>query len=520
MRARLALLLSAAAIAACGRGEVCAVASDCRSGEVCAQHRCTGPCNDAHDCADGELCRDGACVLPDGGVSPPARDGGVREDAGVRADAGRRDAGPSDGGVVDAGACGPGTHPGGDGSCVPEGTCAAGYALGFLDEDADGAGGAATPDCVSLTSPPPGFAVVGGDCDDADGDAWSLQAFWRDADGDGWTSTQDEVCAGATAPPGYLTARRPPPTASVFGAQASSEENGEFGDEPWSSSSSARKLSSGQFAATISGMSSNELSDYLVVVDHALDVPSTSTVTGIEVHVYRRGTSGALEDVSVRLVVGGQLLGADRARPGAWSSVDEEAVYGGPSDTWGLSPSVADVTSPDFGAALAVRRVPGTLGNAAGAVDFVSVWVFTDDGADCDDGEPTLFLPRTAFVDEDDDDYGADGAPPACLGVPLLPAGFSDRAGDCFDQNAQARPRQSSYFTADRGDGSHDYDCDGAETRQQLARVTSCTQDVDAGTCTQTTASVTEAPCGDPNDVGACDATCTLLSSQRATACR
>jgi hypothetical protein len=33
---------------------------------------------------------------------------------------------------------------------------------------------------------------------------------------------------------------------------------------------------------------------------------------------------------------------------------------------------------------------------------------------------------------------------------------------DCYDQNAEARPGQTEYFTVHRGDGSFDYNCNGS----------------------------------------------------------
>lgn len=36
---------------------------------------------------------------------------------------------------------------------------------------------------------------------------------------------------------------------------------------------------------------------------------------------------------------------------------------------------------------------------------------------------------------------------------------------DCYDNNANAHPGQTSYFSTDRGDGSYDYNCDGSQTK-------------------------------------------------------
>ena len=38
---------------------------------------------------------------------------------------------------------------------------------------------------------------------------------------------------------------------------------------------------------------------------------------------------------------------------------------------------------------------------------------------------------------------------------------------DCYDSNANAKPGQSTYYTASRGDGSFDYNCDSSTTKRR-----------------------------------------------------
>lgn len=67
------------------------------------------------------------------------------------------------------------------------------------------------------------------------------------------------------------------------------------------------------------------------------------------------------------------------------------------------------------------------------------------------------------YRDADGDGYGD---PAATVTACLEPPGYVTRAGDCYDGNADAKPGQTATFDAHRGDGSFDYDCDGAETLQ------------------------------------------------------
>lgn len=53
------------------------------------------------------------------------------------------------------------------------------------------------------------------------------------------------------------------------------------------------------------------------------------------------------------------------------------------------------------------------------------------------------------------------------------PPGWVADATDCYDGNADARPDQVDSFVVHRGDGSFDYDCDGAATPADV-RLGSC----------------------------------------------
>lgn len=63
------------------------------------------------------------------------------------------------------------------------------------------------------------------------------------------------------------------------------------------------------------------------------------------------------------------------------------------------------------------------------------------------------------YRDLDGDGFG-DATHPieACT----APAHAVKNSGDCYDGNADAHPGQTVLFAVDRGDGSFDYDCDGA----------------------------------------------------------
>ncbi len=69
----------------------------------------------------------------------------------------------------------------------------------------------------------------------------------------------------------------------------------------------------------------------------------------------------------------------------------------------------------------------------------------------------TLYYP-----DVDGDSYGDEDDDGACLCGTSGVYSVTNHS-DCFDENSDARPSQSSWFSSDRGDGSYDYNCDDDE---------------------------------------------------------
>jgi hypothetical protein len=70
----------------------------------------------------------------------------------------------------------------------------------------------------------------------------------------------------------------------------------------------------------------------------------------------------------------------------------------------------------------------------------------------------------TYWYDYDGDGYGSDSVASVCA---CGATGYytATAAGDCYDYNASASPAASSWSTSQRGDGSYDWNCDGAQTK-------------------------------------------------------
>lgn len=100
------------------------------------------------------------------------------------------------------------------------------------------------------------------------------------------------------------------------------------------------------------------------------------------------------------------------------------------------------------------------------------------DDLDCAPDDPTrqsyLFYP-----DSDNDGYGALTPTYGCsTSADLPPLGFVDNNEDCFDDNEDAFPGQTEWFSSSRGDGSYDYDCSGSTERRWNSEY-----EVDSMTC-------------------------------------
>jgi hypothetical protein len=118
-------------------------------------------------------------------------------------------------------------------------------------------------------------------------------------------------------------------------------------------------------------MVSNPYRDPLIASDFQFEIPQTATVQGIAVAVNRSADSANMvADFEVKLVRGGATVGLDRALTIPWSMEFTYVDYGGASDLWGSTWTVADVNASSFGVSLTPMYLD-TAGNARAYVDFV-----------------------------------------------------------------------------------------------------------------------------------------------------
>lgn len=88
------------------------------------------------------------------------------------------------------------------------------------------------------------------------------------------------------------------------------------------------------------------------------------------------------------------------------------------------------------------------------------------DTADCDDSDYSIDTPQAWYADSDGDNYGNSAVTTSAC---FAPSGYVADNTDCYDSNSNAHPGSTHCDDSvmNRGDGSSDYNCDGAETSCQ-----------------------------------------------------
>ncbi len=116
----------------------------------------------------------------------------------------------------------------------------------------------------------------------------------------------------------------------------------------WTGPSNA-KTSNNAYAS--SSLETIETTYQLKATGFGFSIPSTATVTGIQVDIEsREGLPGTqIQESVVKLVVGGSVRGLNRA--GCYlTTEDTYCQHGWTLDTWGLTLTPSDVNSSNFGA--------------------------------------------------------------------------------------------------------------------------------------------------------------------------
>jgi hypothetical protein len=169
-------------------------------------------------------------------------------------------------------------------------------------------------------------------------------------------------------------------TSSLTGSSFSNN-NSIGGSNSWSSASNVG-LSDNNYAdnGVLLGVLGTATTNYVVVKNFGLSLPSSASICGIEVTIERIATGISIihtvKDNSIRLVKNNIITGDDWASGSNWPGSDESAVYGSVSETWGSSWTPADMNAANFGVAISAK-FSGVLGLLMTAkIDRVTLKVF------------------------------------------------------------------------------------------------------------------------------------------------
>ena len=126
-----------------------------------------------------------------------------------------------------------------------------------------------------------------------------------------------------------------------------------------------------------SGITASTYNDWLRAT-FGLDLPRADLVTsidGIEVVIKRRATYASnIQDSAIYLTLNGSQIGDNKAVADYWPTSLGNYTYGGPSDVWGTSLSIADLINSTFGVDISANN--NYTSTRYGYVDAVSIKVY------------------------------------------------------------------------------------------------------------------------------------------------
>lgn len=131
-------------------------------------------------------------------------------------------------------------------------------------------------------------------------------------------------------------------------------------------------------ASNSSSLSGTQYTDYIVITNFGLSVPTSESITGVEFSINKSksgGTWAYLGDYSVMLLKAGVMAGSDRASAFPWFNTDADFPYGSSVDLWGTTLTPTDVNHTGFGIAISAQRYFG-FGNMTPRIDDVTVTVY------------------------------------------------------------------------------------------------------------------------------------------------
>lgn len=185
-----------------------------------------------------------------------------------------------------------------------------------------------------------------------------------------------------------------------------------IGTKDWEYPGNA-KVSNDAYASKT--LQQNEITYYLKATNFKFGIPPGAKIKGIQVEIERYADIlTSIKDYSVKLVKGGTIQGVNKALGAWWPISDAYMSYGGSDDLWGVSWTSEDISSFNFGVAIAAKCHSEDA--SAPNIDHIRITVFyipveqrstkgyKDPGAAANDssvGTDAWSNPTNCFVSDD-----------------------------------------------------------------------------------------------------------------------
>jgi hypothetical protein len=123
------------------------------------------------------------------------------------------------------------------------------------------------------------------------------------------------------------------------------------------------------------------ITSVLSAMGFGFSIPSTATIDGITVSVYRKAaintTRTWLTDLSLRLIKGGYVVGDDKASfIDKWPTTTGWNSYGTLTDLWGTTWTPTQINASDFGIAISAQQVGTNLTVDTAYIDYLYATVY------------------------------------------------------------------------------------------------------------------------------------------------
>jgi len=161
-------------------------------------------------------------------------------------------------------------------------------------------------------------------------------------------------------------------------ATSFSTTNAGAGAQAWTNGSLTNVASeNGVSTVTASLVNIGNASQHLQIKNLGLKIPATgssgavTTILGITSRIVRSASvANSITDNSINLLKAGSVTGTNKGTSTSWPIVLESATYGGASDLWGTSWTVAEVNASDFG--LDIQCISTAAGTIP-AIDYIEI---------------------------------------------------------------------------------------------------------------------------------------------------